>query len=199
MEATKTAAVTVPAEDVVEYLTAKEAAGLIGIPVTTLTKLATAFQVPALWCLLEDADEPEPLFSLRLARRIKEQHTTADDETRPLVLPFFNLLCSYVSEREPSGAQDKALEEGCAFLARAGSRWGGLRAHVRPDALAVFAAETGAEVRLRSRAMVVRMLPLVHAKEIPGGLRDGDGVRVSRTWWRLPLSVTEGLLGGEES
>jgi hypothetical protein len=198
METTKTA-VTLPGEDLVEYLTVKEAAGLIGMSVTELTRLATAFQVPALWCLVDGADAPEPVFPLRLARRIAEQQTKADDETRPLVLPFFNLVRAYVAERAPTAVHEEAFRYGRPFLARAGSKWGDVHAHVRPDSVALFAAESDADVRLRSSRVAGRMLPLIHAKEIAGGLRDGNGIRVSRTWWRLPLSVTEGVLGGDQS
>lgn len=191
---TKMTAVTVLAEDVVEYLTVKEAAGLIGMSVTELGQLAAAHQVPALWCVIDGADAPEPLFPLRMARRVAEHRKKADEETRPLVVPFFNLLREYVRERQPTGFHEQALKENRPFLARAGSKWGDIHAHVRPDAVAIFAAESDADVRLRSRAMVARLLPLLHAKEISGGLRDGDtGARVSRTWWRLPLSVTDAI------
>jgi hypothetical protein len=184
-------AASVPPEDVVEYLTAKEAAGLIGMSVNALVDLARAFQVPALWCLVDGAEEPEPLFTVRHARRIAEAQSKADDDTRPLVLPVFNLVRAFVDARPPTTAHVDALNGDRPFLARAGSKWGKLHAHVRPEALAMFAVESDADVRLRSKVVISSLLPLIHAKEITSGLRDGDGVRVSRVWWRVPLTIVD--------
>lgn len=181
----------VPREDVVDYLTAKEAAGLIGMSVTDLVALASAHQVPALWCQVEGSSEPEPLFTVPHARRIAESRTKATDETRPLVLPLYNLVRAFVEARPATAIHQDALKEDRPFLARAGSKWGHLHVHVRPEALMAFAIESGADLRLRSRPTIAAVLPLIHAKEIPGGLRDGNGIRVSRTWWRVPLTVVD--------
>lgn len=183
-------------EDVTEHLTLKEAAAVVGVPAAELLEQAVTHQVPAFWALLDGGQEPEPLFPVWVARRIADHQVKADDSTRPLVLPMFNLINTYVKERPPYSTHRDAVKSGHALVCRAGSRYGRPHVHVRPEALAAFAQDVGAHVRLHAPSVVTEMLPLLRAKRVTG-LRDGDGFQAGRVWWRVPLSVVDPAAGGE--
>lgn len=184
-------------EDVIGYLTAKEAASLAGVSVAELSALAATHSVPAFWVLVDGADAPEPVFPLWAARRIAENWVKATDVTRPLVVPLYTLLQSYVRECEPVASHNTAVATGHPLVARAGSRYGHRHVHVRPEGVAGFAENQGLDIRLRSISTISEMLPLVHAQKVTG-LRDGEGVQTGRIWWRLPLNIVDPGEGDDE-
>lgn len=184
------AAVTLPPEEVENYLTAEEVSGMIKMPVTELVAQARTFQVPALWCVVDGADEPTPFFTLDFARRISVIRSGEPSETRKLVVPLYNLLREYVKEYPPVSLYADSVEDDRPWLGRAGSRWGRLHVHVVADAVATFAVEVGADVQLRTGRTVSKVLRLMRAQSVKGA-RDTFGHRVPRTVWRLPLTVVD--------
>lgn len=191
--------IPVQPEDVIGYLTAKEAAALSGAPLAELLTLASAHQVPAFWVHVDGSDAPEPVFPLWAARRIAENWAKATDATRPLVLPLYNLIREYVRECPPVPSHNTAVATGHPLVCRAGSRYGALHVHVRPEGVAGYAENMRDQrfaLQLRSINTVSEVLPLLHAQKITG-LRDGEGVQTGRVWWRLPLSIVNPAAGEE--
>lgn len=194
---TRLAMVTLAPEEVAEYLTAEEVAPMVRMSVGDLTAAASTFQVPAVWCQVDGNDGPTPLFTVAFVRRIADIQDSVKSEDRMLVVPLYNLIKEYLAANPPVWTYSDSLDnEDCPVLGRAGSRWGKLHVHVRSAALATFAVEVGADVRLRAERTVSKVLRLMRAKDVTGA-RDTEGVRIARTLWRLPLTVADPNEGEE--
>lgn len=187
-------------EDVIGYLTVRETANLADVPASELLALASAHQLPALWVKVDGTDAPEPVFPLWAARRIAENWTKATDETRPLLMPFFTLLQSYVRDCPPVASHNTAYVTRHPLVCRAGSRYGRLHVHVRPEGVSDYIENRELDLRSRplaSVATITELLPLLHAQKVTG-LRDGEGMQTGRVWWRLPLNIVDPGEGDDE-